>query len=257
MEAFFFGDSDRPLYGVCHEADGSGSHGVVLANPGPQESMQTHYAFRVLATQLAHAGCSVLRFDWSGTGDSAGESDCVTFQRCRDDLQMAVQELKDISNARRVSVVGFRLGATIAASTPFKQPLEQLVLWEPVICGRSYLAELQARERRRFGDLLDPPPWWRNSRPHELLGYATNRAHLFEIEALDLTKHAAPCARRVGIIVGKIAVPQQILAAFLNEQGIETSLDEFAGDGATHLRDDCMFLAGATIARITSRLKGV
>jgi pimeloyl-ACP methyl ester carboxylesterase len=219
--------------------------------------MQTHYAYRVLATQLAHAGSSVLRFDWSGTGDSAGDSGSVTFQHCRDDLQMAVQELKDISNARRISVVGFRLGATIAATTPFKRPLEELVLWEPVIRGHDYLEELQARERRKFGDLLEPPSWWRRGRAHELLGYAMSSAHHAEIEALDLTMNATPSARHTVLVAAKVTAQQQMLVASLKERGIETSIDDFEDDEGARLHDNGMLLAGATIAKITGMFKGL
>ena len=250
MEAFFFGDSDRQLYGVFHEAAGSGNHGVVLANPGPQESMQTHYAYRMLAKQLTHAGCSVLRFDWTGTGDSAGESDCVSLQQCRDDLLMAVQELKEISNPRRTSVIGYRLGATVAASTPFTQPLENLVLWQPVIRGRGYLDELRARERRKFGDLLEPPTWWRAHRANDLLGYAMSSEHHAELETLDLAAQATPSARRVIIIAGKTGVAVQALGDSFKERSIDTSYAEFEDDGGAQLRDDGMLLAGVTTARI-------
>lgn len=255
MDAFFFGSKGRQLFGVYHEASGGG-HGVVLANPGPQESMQIHYAFRLLAAQFARAGCPVLRFDWSGTGDSAGDGASISLPQWRDDLQMAVQELKDISNARRFSVVGFRLGATVAASTSFTQPLEELILWEPVIEGRSYLEELNAREHRKFGDLLEPPSWWRQGRPHELLGHTISSAHRAEIEALDLARQAAPAARRICIVTNKMTPRQQALVAALKERGIETALDE-VGDVESQVRDDGMLLAGAAIARITDRLRAV
>lgn len=256
MEALLFGDSGRQLFGVYHEAAGGGDRGVVLAYPGPQEYMQSHYAFRLLAAQLARAGCSVLRFDWSGTGDSAGESGSASFQQWRDDLQMALQELKDISNARRFSVIGFRLGATIAASTPLKQPLEELVLWEPVIHGSCYLAELRAMERRKFGDLLDPPSWWRKGREHELLGHTMSDAHHAEIEALDLARQAVPAARRMCIVTGKTTSRQESFVAALKERGIDMAVDEVE-DGGSQVRDDGMLLAGVAISRITDRLKAV
>lgn len=254
MEAYFFGKNERQLFGAFHEASGGGEHGVVLAYPGPQEYMQSHYAFRLLATQLAREGCSVLRFDWSGTGDSAGNSDSVSFQQWRENLQMAVQELKDVSNARRISVIGFRLGASIAASTPFRQPLEQLVLWDPVISGHRYLEELGARGRRRFGDLLEPPLWWHQGHANELLGHAISIAHRTEIEALDLALQVVGAARRISVITHKMTAQQQGLMAALKERGIEAAIEEVEDAGA-HIRDEGMLLVGATIARITGRLK--
>lgn len=254
MEAYFFGETGRQLFGAFHEATGSAEHGVVLAYPGPQEYMQSHYAFRLLATQLAREGCAVLRFDWSGTGDSAGDSDSISFQQWRDDLQTAVQELKDVSNARRISIVGFRLGATIAASTPFRQSLENLVLWEPVIDGHAYLEEMRTRVRRRFGDLLEPPSWWREGRSHELLGQAISPAHHSEIEALELAQQTVSTARRISVITHKMTAQQQVFIDALKERGIKAALEEVEDVGA-QVRDRGMLLAGATIARITDSLK--
>lgn len=254
MEAFFFGNNDRQLFGAFHEASGSGELGVVLAYPGPQEYMKSHYAFRLLASQLARQGCSVLRFDWSGTGDSAGHSDCVCFQHWREDLQTAVQELKEISNARRISIIGFRLGATIAASTPFRQSIDNLMLWEPVINGHSYIEELRARERRRFGDLLEPPSWWRSGRSHELLGYAISSAHQSEIEEIDFPQQALPLARRISVVSNKMTAQQKMFTDALKERGIDATLDEVVDAGA-HIRDDGILLVGATIARIADMLK--
>lgn len=254
MEAYFFGNGGNQLYGAFHEPSGSGEHGVVLAYPGPQEYMQLHYSFRLLATQLAREGCAVLRFDWRGTGDSAGEAGNITLQHLREDLQLAVQELLDVSGARRVSVVGFRLGANIAASTPHRQPLEQLVLWEPVQCGRTYLAELRARERRKLGDLLDPPGWWRSGQPHELLGHAISSEHLTEIQSLDLAQQALAATRSTSVITRSITAHHQGLADAFRKRGIQTALEEVEDVGA-HFRDDGMMLAGATIAHITGKLK--
>lgn len=216
--------------------------------------MQSHYAFRLLAAQLVREGFAVLRFDWSGTGDSAGDSNSVSFQQWRDDLQTAVQELKDVSNARRISVVGFRLGATIAASTPFRQPLENLVLWEPVIDGQTYLEEMRTRVRRRFGDLLEPPSWWREGCSHELLGHAISPAHHSEIEALQLARQAVSAARRVSVITHKMAAQQQVLIEALRGRGVQAALEEVEDAGA-QVSDRVMIVAGATIARLTDSLK--
>lgn len=216
--------------------------------------MQLHYSFRLLATQLAREGCAVLRFDWRGTGDSSGEAGNITFQHLCEDLQLAVQELLDVSGARRISVVGFRLGANIAASTPHGQPLEQLVLWEPIQCGRTYLAELRARERRKLGDLLEPPVWWRSGQPHELLGHVISSEHLTEIQSLDLAHQALATTRSTSVITRTITTHHQSLADAFRKRGIQAALEEVEDVGA-HFRDDGMMLAGSTIAHITGKLK--
>ena len=256
MEAYFFGPKDQQLFGAFHEASGSGERGVVLAYPGPQEYMQCHYAYRLLATQLSRDGCAVLRFDWSGTGDSAGEAYRVSFQQWRDDLRLAVHELIELTGVRKVSVVGFRLGASIAISTPLPQSVDHLILWEPVIHGNLYLKELRARQRRKFGDLLHPPPWWKHGLPNELLGHAINDAHLAEIDALDLTTQTVSGIRQLSVVTHKQTMEHQVLLGAIKAQGKDISLDEI-DDAGTRIRDDGMLLPSATLAHITSSVKAV
>src|SRR3954464_11609473 len=50
------------------------STAVLLCNPFGEEASRAHRMFRVLATQLERAGYPALRFDYSGTGDSLGDS---------------------------------------------------------------------------------------------------------------------------------------------------------------------------------------
>lgn len=256
MEPYFFGNGGNQLYGAFHKPSGSGEHGVVLAYPGPQEYMQSHYAFRLLANQLAREGCAVLRFDWRGTGDSAGDAKNITFQQFREDLQWAAQELMDVSGARRISVVGFRLGANIAASTPLRQPLEQLILWEPIQCGSTYLAELRARERRKLGDLLEPPTWWKSGQPQELLGHAVSHDHMLELQSLELPQNTLANARRITIVTRGITAHHLGLADAFRKRGIAAALDEVEDVGA-YVRDDSMMLVGSVIAHITGKLKAL
>src|SRR5919201_1417748 len=89
--------------------------GIVLCYPGPQEYNVAHLAFRKLAGLLARRGWHVLRFDYRGTGDSAGASDEGDPTLWIQDLRAAVAELKDIAGISAVSVVGLRLGAAVAA----------------------------------------------------------------------------------------------------------------------------------------------
>lgn len=257
MDPLFFGDSSQPLYGVFHESSGRSDHGVVLAYPAPQEYMQMHYAFRQLAMQLERAGLPVLRFDWHGTGDSAGGCESGSFQQWRKDLQLAVQELRDAFAVRRVSVVGFRLGASIAAMTSFSQPLQELVLWEPALIGAMYLRDLRARERRNLGNLLDPPAWWKHEHPHELLGHTLSDAHYAEIESLDLVRQMTPVAKQVSIVVNRPSAPHRDFLLALKERQVQADLIEFKDEGAQVREDGSIVLAGATLSYIVEKLKAV
>lgn len=142
MNSYFFGSSDKQLFGVYHPpASGEmRAKAVLVCHAFDHEYMRTHWAFRRLADRLGNEGFHVLRFDYFGTGDSAGESTEITLDQCRDDILTAAEELKEVSGAMQVSIVGLRLGAALAMTTN-KLKTTDLILWEPVVSGQDYLRE--------------------------------------------------------------------------------------------------------------------
>ena len=66
-------------FGWLHEGEPQGkptaTRGVVLCQPFGREAMWVHKGWRVFAEALADSGAPTLRFDYAGTGDSAGESE--------------------------------------------------------------------------------------------------------------------------------------------------------------------------------------
>ena len=142
--AFFFGRSAQALYGVYHPGNqAKAKKAVLLCYPYGHEYMRIHWAFRRLTEQLNLAGYPVLRFDYSGTGDSAGDAKAVSITQWQQDIVTAVKELQIISGATQLSIIGYRLGATLAASTT-PLSIDNLVLWEPLVTGEQYLDEMQA-----------------------------------------------------------------------------------------------------------------
>ncbi len=213
MQPLFFGASEARLFGVYQAPLGSREReaGVLLCYPGPQEYMRCHWAFRKLAGLLARDGFHVLRFDYSATGDSAGATGAGSLAAWRLDIATAVQELKDLAGVRRVSLVGFRLGAALAAQAPLK--VRDLVLWEPVLAGRAHLAELERQHVRRFKHCLYPPPL-----REELLGQPLSSALRAEIEGLELRAPLACRADRVALVAGHDNLMGRALVETLRSQ---------------------------------------
>ena len=150
MNPFFFGNSKQPLYGVYHppRAQAARSTAVVLCYPLWQEYMRAHRAFRQLAMLLSKAGFSVLRFDYFGTGDSAGESDAGDVSRWTHDVGTAIDELKDTAGVTRVSLVGLRVGASLAAAVAAeRKDLDRIILWDPVVGGKAYVDKMVRTEQ--------------------------------------------------------------------------------------------------------------
>ena len=105
--------------------------------------MKAHRALRQLAVRFSRAGFHVLRFDFRGCGDSAGDAAQANLEAWKRDIIAAVEELRDRSGVSRVAVVGLRLGATLALlAAGNRRDIAALALWEPVLNGRDYVAEL-------------------------------------------------------------------------------------------------------------------
>ncbi len=156
MEAFFFGNSKEPLYGVYHSPQVAAplDEGIVICVPFGQEYMRSHRAVRQLAMLLAKQGFHVLRFDYRGTGDSSGEIENVSPTLWLADIATAVEELKEMTGVDKISLVGLRLGALMAANATNSvvhthslnsQTINHLVMWDPLISGKAYLDELHAK----------------------------------------------------------------------------------------------------------------
>jgi len=185
MNPAFFGPPGEQLLGVHHPPRGtSRGVGVVLCPPAPQEFARSHWAFRKLAEQLAKAGFDVLRFDYRGTGDSAGDLSETSPQTWVEDIRRAVKELKAVTGLRRVSAVGFRLGALLLAQASSEGvALEAVVLWEPVVNAANWMEQLRLVERQLHREFNHPPKETRES----LLGFVLSRSQLDQWEALELT----------------------------------------------------------------------
>jgi pimeloyl-ACP methyl ester carboxylesterase len=230
MGATIFGNSREALFGFYHPAKGKTRDvGVLLCGPAPQEYMRTHWAFRKLAELLARAGFHVFRFDYYGTGDSAGDTSSGSLATWRANIATAAQELRDVASVQRVVAVGFRLGALLAASSPVN--FSQLVLWEPVVHGERYMMELESVQRALLRQ-NPAPPWKSGERPAELLGFAFPRALEAEVRALDLTRTPAPKAARVTVMVSEASGPFQQLVRGWSASGLKVALKEVRDDEA-------------------------
>jgi alpha-beta hydrolase superfamily lysophospholipase len=185
VQPIYFGEADRQLFGVYHppRARRATDAGVLLCYPLMQEYMRTHWAFRRLADLLSGSGFHVLRFDYYGTGDSAGDPHQAGVKQWCADIRSAAAELQDLGAARRLSVVGLRLGASLAVLAA-SQGLEvqDLALWEPAIDGSSHVRDLRGIEKTKHANLAYPP----GTGPGELLDYPFPEEFRAGLERIDL-----------------------------------------------------------------------
>ncbi|HEY0160713.1 MAG TPA: alpha/beta fold hydrolase [Thermoanaerobaculia bacterium] len=135
----FFGQG---LFGWLHApVTGQRDLAALICQPLGHEYVNAHRSMRHLADRLARAGIPALRFDYHGTGDSAGtDEDPGRVAAWRASVAEAMQTLRELSGCPRTALIGFRFGATLAAQFP----ADVHVLWAPVMRGKSYARELKA-----------------------------------------------------------------------------------------------------------------
>lgn len=139
MNPFFLGTSQRRLFGIHTPAASRGGRprAVVLCQPRADEYIYAHRSMRQLAVRLSLTGFDTLRFDYFGTGDSAGEECDIDVAGLQADVLTAIETLKDLAATEKVTLIGLRAGANIAARTAAGSPGEvaALILWDPLLAG--------------------------------------------------------------------------------------------------------------------------
>lgn len=203
MHASYFGSSEKPLFGIYSPPSGRSQRDVVVlvCHPAPQEYMRSHWALRRLAARLADEGFHVFRFDYYATGDSAGDSAAASLAEWRQNVVGALDEARDVSGVRRACVVGFGLGATLAAQATLR--VQDLVLWEPVVSGSAHLSDLRKAHERQLAHNLQTPRLPRRGPVLELLGHPMPPTLEAELEALELRRPFACTSARVLLVAAE------------------------------------------------------
>lgn len=207
MNLFYFGPRQAPLFGVEHPPAQRRSQrsGIVICPPTGTELMRSHRALRQLATGLAKEGHHVLRFDYFGTGDSAGDCEEGRFSTWQENIATAVEELQDRAELEQVSLIGLRIGAVLAAEASATiDGIGRLTLWDPITDGPAYLEDRievddvyeaannhQARTAQRLA----------NDEPIGILGIAMSAGLREDLKALSIASYSSARAESVDLIV--------------------------------------------------------
>jgi alpha/beta superfamily hydrolase len=195
----FFGHPESPLFGVYHSAHGTklGSpRAVVICPPIGQEYIRTHWNLRLLANQIARQGIHVLRFDYHGVGDSAGNVlDLNKIDIWQRNIISAIEQLKTESGAETVMLAGQRFGGLLAGKVAqIRTDVNSVVLWEPVLDGRSYLDDLRQLHREMLDLWVCKMTTVNSDDQEEILGAVFRRELCKDIEktTLDLANIIQP-----------------------------------------------------------------
>lgn len=218
-DAFYLTSLEQPLFAWLHTHTAGPvlDHGVIICSPIGHEQLHAHRTLRHLADTLAERGNPTVRFDWHGTGDSGGNDDdpdrTATWQS---NLKDVVAWMRNELGCQRISIVGLRMGATLAALACEDLDVENLVLWAPVTKGRAYVREMTAIDRT--SEYQSAPS---SSGDIEAAGFVLSPATASALSQMSLLTSRPHCQRI--LIVGRDDLPtdQPLLDRFITT-GIAT-----------------------------------
>jgi len=197
----FFRNGNYKLFGVLSEPETddsplwSSSIGVAVCHPFAEEKLIAHRTLVNLGRRLTKEGVHCLRFDYMGHGDSEGDFEDSTVESGLSDIRSAVEVIRQRAKVRRVGLVGFRFGGTLASlACSGMSGIDFLIIVAPVINGTTYIEQCfrsnlttQMRTYKKivknrtalFHDLLE-------GRTVNYEGYELTRDLVEQIQSIDL-----------------------------------------------------------------------
>jgi alpha-beta hydrolase superfamily lysophospholipase len=191
----WFGPAGRPLFGWYHAPASANRRelAVVVCPPLGSEYFNSYRSLRHLADRLAENGVSALRFDYDGTGNSAGQDEDPGRESAWiESIHAAMARLRAESGIECLGLAGVRMGATLAALAAQDVDVSCLALWAPCVSGRDYVRELKAMDLTS----ASASAGGRDSPDLEAGGCVMTEETQREIARIDL-RHAPPRAARI------------------------------------------------------------
>ncbi len=175
-QPLWLGEPAQQLYAALHRPDGTqATRGVLLVPPLLYEQPRSRRFITEVASSFAANGIAALRFDFYGSGDSAGRSDELSLSTMHEDLNHAVAALRSLTGVSRVTVVAWRAGALVAWDwLRHVTVVSEFVLWEPILDGREWLNSLvraDAIERCSPDRYTGQRPLFADGSDGQLMGY--------------------------------------------------------------------------------------
>ncbi|UCC68263.1 MAG: alpha/beta hydrolase [Armatimonadota bacterium] len=130
-----FPSDGEVVVGVLHIPERTPAPGVIMCHGFTGHKAETHRLFVGAARDFCQHGLTALRFDFRGSGDSAGEFQEMTVSREIADAEAAFGFLaaRPEVNPSRLGVLGLSLGGCVAACLAGReQRVRALALWAPL-----------------------------------------------------------------------------------------------------------------------------
>lgn len=194
MEAFFFPTTaNLRLLGVWRGPENA-ARCWILCPPFAEEEKSARRVLTQIAQLIERRGEASLLFSWRGSGDSEGDFADASLSAWRQDLAAACHEAQKRAPAASIALLGVRLGGSLALQSVAELGAKELVLIEPLLAGRSFLMQQNAKKQIRAkltGESEAVPAAPADSAINDLDGWALGAAMKAELSALDL-RHDTP-----------------------------------------------------------------
>lgn len=145
LQPFWIEHADARLFASYDCIDAAPHAGVLMCAPLLHEYVRSYRMFAVLGRALTKLGYGVLRFDYQGCGDSSGDDDAFSMTSAKLDAAAALAALRERVGAAPLIVLGIRAGSFVA--WPLAAAVDALWLWQPVLDGATYVADLERHDR--------------------------------------------------------------------------------------------------------------
>lgn len=242
----------KTLRGMYHSLESSAKSPLVILFHGfTGFKSETHRIFLKLSRLLEKKGMAVLRFDFSGSGESDGDFEEMTFSSEFIEAEAILDYARALPNVdqSRIGLLGFSMGGAIAGTLAGKRSgdIKILVLWAP--------ATMKILKRNLTSRLASA---WRDERGcYDLDGLWLNAGFLEDLAGWDSLSSISNFNKEVLIINGSedstvpVEVARQYQEVLLKKAGLEI----IEGADHTFTRHDWETeVLKKTVAFLTARL---
>jgi len=211
------------VFYVPHEPPNGGKgHVVIICPPIAHERNNSYRVLVHLAKKIAIEGTAVVRFDYTGTGDSGGTFADIEVDTCIANICKVASVMQMHGKITRISLIGVRLGAIFATiASQLMERANDLILIDPVIDLKVYLKELEYIQiiNRVFGlgkNETSSTKAQNSMDQHqmEVAGYSFKKSFLEDISCLNRCKMS-------------IRPEQRVFMLFTQGKGVVTKADMF------------------------------
>jgi alpha-beta hydrolase superfamily lysophospholipase len=232
--------------------------GLVICNPFGDESIRAHRSLRHFAEAATAAGIPALRFDYDGTGDSAGtDRDGDRVAAWSASTRDAIDTLRRLARVDKVCVLGMRFGALIGAlAAAGRDDVSGYIAVAPVTSGRAYLRELHALQ---MSLRLNAPPASSASsaEEREAIGFPITAETQAALNGIDIVRQDVRPAPRVLLLDRDDLPVADAWAERLRALGVAVELERVAGYTETVRDPHKALVPHAMIDRAISWARGL